>query len=180
MNPVNVIPMEEPEPRPLSVDPELCLKLIQKIPYEDGDVLYDPFRENSDFFDMFPDELHKDSRSSDMFFRYPKTVDWVIGHPPFHIEELSREDHRYSFFDLCEFFANANRCKKGFCFLVNNSSYLAITPNRLEALKDLGFLLKKQVMVNLKNNKGRSFFMMFMKDTIIPDHPAIDYILGTF
>lgn len=173
------VPMIEDE-RQLNLDANLCLRILEKIPYTDGDVMYDPFSDNSCFYEFFPDHLHTDSRTSDLFLSYPKTVDWVVCQPSHNIDGLSKEHQRYNFFDLCEYFASANRCKKGFCFLVNNVSYLAITPNRMETLKELGFVLKKQIMVNIKAQRGRSFFMMFMREEIECEPPFIDYILGYY
>lgn len=175
---VNVVPIETEEL--ILVSRELTEKLVAKIPFEEGDVLYDPWLDLSSFFEVFPDHLHKDYRLKDDFQHYNKTVDWVIGQCPSYVHFLTEEDKKYTFFDLCLWFATQNKVKKGFCLLVNNLSYLAITPNRLEILKEYGFVLKKQVMVNLKSHRGRSFFMMFMKEGIEPELPHIDYVLGCY
>lgn len=169
---INIVPPENP-PEPL--DAVLTEMLIEKIPYADGDVLYDPWSELTTFYQNFPTHLHHDRRTTDTFFEYPKTVDWLIGQPPHVITPLVK-DEKYCFFDLCEWIANSNKVRKGFCLLVNYVSYLNITPNRLEALETYGFYLKKQVMCNIRNNRGRSFFMIFTKEDVFPDEPAIDYI----
>jgi len=173
--PTTIIPIENPT----ILDTELTEQLLEKIPFENGDVLYDPWSNLTTFHDNFPRHLHHDRRSTDTFFEYPKKVDWLIGQPPHVVTQLVK-DEKYCFYDLCEWIASQDRVEKGFCLVVNYVSYLSITPNRLEQLANHGFHLKKQVMCNIKAQRGRSFFMMFMKEDVFPTEPSIDYITGCY
>lgn len=159
---------------------DLYRLLMDKMLFDEGDVLYDPFQDSSSIWEFFPGNLHHSHSQTQNFEGYGKTVDWVITHPPFTIDCLAKEDKTYNFFDLCEYFALSNRVKKGMCFLVNHTSYLAITPNRLDFLRNHGFVLSKQVMCNIRNCKGRCFFMVFTRTHIDVVEPAIDYITHYF
>ena len=161
---------------PVTENNEIYRLMMDKMLFDEGDVLYDPFQDNSAIWEFFPPNLHHTFSQSQNFEGYTKTVDWVLTHPPHEIPFLTEEGKKYNFFDLCQYYALSNRVKKGMCFLVNYVSYLAITPNRLDFLRNHGFVLSKQIMCNLKNQKGRSFFMIFTRTHVDVTSPAIDYL----
>lgn len=163
--------------------PELAKLLIDKVPLVNGDVVLEPFRGEGAFYDNLPTFVHKDwceIMEGRNFVDYDKRVDWIVSSPPATLPDFLEDDNTSLFFKICNYWASSDLVRKGFCFLVNAPSYLALTPKRLEVLKNYGFTLKRQIVVNVKEFKNRSFFIIFGRSTIKVKEPHFDYLLGYF
>jgi len=159
----------------------LAKLLIDKIPLEVGDVVYEPFKGEGNFYHQFPDRIHKDwseIREGRNFLTYMKPVDWVITYPPFKMDSLKGKES--VFFRILNYFASENRVRKGICMLGSKESYMSITPRRMSLLNSKGWFLKKQVLCNVSECRGRMVFMMFGKKEIVYEEPFFDYLLKFF
>jgi len=159
----------------------LAKLLIDKIPLEVGDVVYEPFKGEGNFYNQFPETIHKDwseIREGRNFLTYIKPVDWVITYPPFKMDSLKGKDS--VFFRILNYFASENRVRKGICLLASKESYMSITPRRMNLLNSKGWYLKKQVVCNVVDCRGRMVFMMFGKKEIKYEEPVFDYLLKFF
>ena len=174
-----VAPLEEE----LQTPRELAKALISKIPLQNGDVVYEPFKGQGSFYDQFPDFVHKDWSEileGRNFIDYKKPVDWVISFPPFKMEMLKGNDS--VFFRILLHFASEDRVRKGICLLASKDSYLSVTPKRMALLNTKGWYLSKQVVCNVNAHRGRMVFMMFSRKQkkIVFEQPVFDYILKYF
>ena len=92
--------------------PELCKDIISNIPFNDDDIVLEPFAGENGFYDNFPEELekHRCEIEDGLDFRdfdYEGTnVNTIISNPPFRI------GGRNSFFDILMFFAKIRHIKK--------------------------------------------------------------------
>lgn len=151
---------------------ELAKQLIQQIPIQQGDVLYEPFRGQGSFFNNFPShcEKHWTEIKEDRDYRtFTEDVDWVITNPPFRMES-----GKNCFFPLLKEFAP--RVRKGVCFLGDMMCLNSLTPLRQKELNGLGLYLSRITMCNVKRWRGRYFFLQFTKQK----NDTIGYLEGTF
>lgn len=87
------------------------------------------------------------------FYKWEKTVDWVIGNPPY--------SHAKNFL-----LKAAEIAQKGIAFLVNNNCFNSfLLPTRLQTLSEKGFYINKIKVVNDKRWFGRYYFVIFTKQT---------------
>jgi hypothetical protein len=159
----------------------LAKALLAKIPFENGDVVYEPFKGEGHFYNQFPDLVHKDWSEileGRNFITYKKPVDWVITYPPFKMDLLKGNES--VFFRILNYFATENRVRKGICLLASKESYMSITPRRMQVLNSKGWFLSKQVVCNVSECRGRMVFMMFSKKGMTFEEPCFDYLLKFF
>jgi type I restriction-modification system DNA methylase subunit len=142
---------------------ELCEKLIQFVPLELGDKVYEPFKGEGGFYNSYPDFVEKDWSEIEEgrdFFNYEGEYDWVVSNPPFKLENKTgvRENAFFKILkNLCE------KAKKGIAFLGNDYCFSTLTPIRLKEINEKGFYLNKIVVCNVKKWRGRYFFIIFEK-----------------
>jgi len=85
------------------------------------------------------------------FFKYNKKVDWCVGNPPF--KQLPKMLEKAS--EISNF---------GIGFLMSIDGINAMTPLRLEKLKEKGFSIKNIFVVTCKRWFGRYYFVIFNKE----------------
>ena len=138
---------------------ELAKRLIQLVPIEKGDVVYEPFKGEGSFYDNLPDycikhwteiKYERDYRS------FTEEVDWIITNPPFQIEK-----GKNCFFKLIEEFLP--RVRKGICFIGNDKCISTFTPLRHKRMNEKGFYLSKITVYNVKKWYGRYYFFQITK-----------------
>jgi len=149
---------------------ELALALIQTVPIEPTDRVYEPFRGEGSFYRQFPEcEKHwSEIREGRDYKDFTEEVDWVITNPPYKINDKN------GFFPLVKEFAP--RVKKGICFLASGVCLQSLTPLRLKELEDMGWYVKSQIVVNVKKWRGRYYFITFTKER----NPSFSYIINNF
>ena len=141
---------------------ELCKDLMNFIPIEPSDMLYEPFKGEGAFYDSFPTENQKDWSELEQgrdYKDYAGEYDWVITNPPFRLEH--NEGRMNSFWYLLNYYAK--RAKKGIAFLANDTCFATMTPKRLEMLKNTGWYVNKIVVCSIKKWRGRYFFIILQK-----------------
>ena len=149
---------------------DLALALIQTVPIEPTDIVYEPFRGEGSFYRQFPEcvkhwsEIREGRDYKDM----TEEVDWVITNPPYKINDKN------CFFPLVKEFAP--RVKKGICFLTSGVCLQSLTPLRLKELEELGWYVKSQVVVNVKKWRGRYYFITFTKER----NPSFSYLINNW
>jgi hypothetical protein len=141
---------------------ELCKDIISNIPFNDNEILYEPFAGEGNFYNNFPEELekHKSEIEDGLDFRdfdyegiKPTTI---ITNPPFKI------GGRNSFFDILLFFAKIRHIKKMY-ILGSSYCFNSLTPPRMLKLNQAGIYLNKISCVNVKKWAGRYYLMEFSR-----------------
>ena len=141
---------------------ELCKKLIKYVPYEEGDVLLEPFKGEGGFYNNFPTNTINEwceLQQGRCYTSYTGKIDWVITNPPFKLETGNKRVN--SFYYLLNYYAD--RAEKGICFLANHSCWGTLTPIRITELNKRGWYLQKAVICNVKKWSGRYYFIIFTK-----------------
>jgi len=142
---------------------ELAKDLLQFIPIENGDRLYEPFKGEGSFYNNFPVDNPKDWSEIEEgrdYKDYNGEYDWVISNPPFKLNnENGREN---SFWYLLNYYTQ--RAKKGIAFVGNDNCFSTLTPKRLKGLEDRGWFVNRIVVSSVKKWRGRYFFMILTKN----------------
>ena len=142
--------------------PELCKDIISNIPFNDDDILLEPFAGEGNFYNNFPEELekHKSEIEDGLCFKdfdyegiKPTTI---ITNPPFRI------DNKNAFFDILLFFAKIRHIKKMY-ILGSSYCFNSLTPPRMLKLNQAGIYLNKITCVNVKKWAGRYYILSFSR-----------------
>jgi len=143
--------------------PNLAKELLKHIPFEDNDVVLEPFKGEGAFFNNFPDNVIKEFCEIEEgldYKNFDKPFDWVISNPPFRLESGSKRVN--SFFYLLDYYSN--KAKKGIAFLGNDFCFSTLTPNRIKEINQKGWYLQKIIVCSIKKWRGRYFFIIFSKN----------------
>jgi hypothetical protein len=141
---------------------KLAIDLIKEIPLVDNDIVLEPFKGEGAFYDNFPNNITKEwceIEEGRDFKSHTENVDWVISNPPFKLENNGHGKN--GFFQILEHFST--RINKGIAFLGNDYCFASLTPKRMKQINDNGLYLNKVVVCNIKQWRGRYFFMVFEK-----------------
>lgn len=142
---------------------ECCKKLLTFIPFEEGDVVLEPFKGEGSFYNNFPDNCIKQFCEIEEgldYKDYSNEFDWVISNPPFRLEQPNGKRVN-SFYFLLEYYTA--KAKKGIAFLANDYCLSTITPIRLKKLNERGWYITKIVVCSIKKWRGRYFFIILTK-----------------
>lgn len=143
--------------------PRECARdLMAYVPLVPNDIVYEPFKGEGAFFDVFPDNCVKvwtEIRYGLDYKTMTSPVDWVITNPPFQLDEGGTREN--AFWKLLDYFTQ--RANKGVAFLCNDRCFSALTPKRVKVIQERGFQLIKMVIVNVKKWRGRYYFLVFAK-----------------
>lgn len=150
--------------------PELCLDLIEYIPIEFGDTVWEPFAGEKAFYNAIRKKTQRVEWSEIEDGKDYKDIsdqfDWIVTNPPFN--------GTGSFSKLL--MELAPRCGKGIAFLGNQYCFTSLTPKRLKLLEDKGLCLSKIVVCNIKKWFGKYYLMVFTRT----ETPVMDYLLGSY
>lgn len=156
--------------------PELCQKLIQKLPLVSGDQVLEPFRGEGSFYNSLPDCVEKywcEIEEGRDYKDHIGEIDWIVSNPPFQLENKNGK-RQNSFYQLLEYYAS--RVNKGVAFLGNDYCFSTLTPLRMKKLNELGLYLQGYTICNVKKWRGRYFFMIFTREK----NDKINFIEGNF
>jgi len=155
----------------------LCIELIKKIDFSDGDKVLEPFKGEGGFYNNLPDNVIKyytEIEEGLCYTSFNDIVDWVITNPPFKLQ--NKENKRTnSFYYLLEYYST--RVTKGIAFLGNDYCLGTLTCKRLKKLEQNNLYLHKIIVCDIKKWRGRYFFLIFKKN-----EPSLlyNYLDGTF
>lgn len=141
----------------------LAVKLIDLVPLVDGDVVYEPFRGEGSFYNNFPagtTKLWTELVDGQDYRNFTETYDWVITNPPFRLQHTDGT-RTNSFWLLLEHFTNTAR--KGVAFLGNDNCFSALTPLRIQRLRDRGWYIQSITVCSVKRWRGRYFFIVLTR-----------------
>ena len=153
----------------------LCKELINFIPYEEGDILFEPFKGEGNFYKHFPKtttNVWTELEEGKCYTSYTGKIDWVITNPPFQLETDGKRCN--SFIKLLTYFSD--RTDKGICFLANYNCWSSMTPKRMNELHKKGWYLQKAIVCNVKKWSGRYYFMIFTKKP----NDIFPFLLGSY
>lgn len=143
--------------------PLLCKDIISNIPFNDDDILLEPFAGEDGFYDNFPESLqkHRCEIEDGLCFKdfdydgiKPTTI---ITNPPFKL------GGKNAFFDILLFFAKIRHIKKMY-ILGSSYCFCSLTPPRMLKLNQEGIYLNKITCVNVKKWAGRYYLMEFGRE----------------
>ena len=143
--------------------PAMAADLMQFVPYETNDILYEPFKGEGNFYNVFPLQTNKIWSEIKDGIDYKSIVepyDVVITNPPFRLPN-NKGIMKNAIFPLLEYFMV--RARKAVCFLVSDYGFQSLTTKRINRFKELGFYLTKLVFCGAKKWRGRYVFMIFTK-----------------
>jgi len=141
---------------------ELCRDLMKYVQIQETDRLYEPFKGEGCFYNSFPAANQKDWSEIQQgrdFKDYVGEYDWVITNPPFRLQQ--EEGRINSFWYLLDYYTS--RARKGVAFLGNDRCFSALTPRRIEILKQKGWYINKIVVCSVRKWRGRYFFIILGK-----------------
>ena len=131
---------------------DLAQKLVNMVPFKPNDVLYEPFKGDGNFYNLFPTENVKfwsEIKEDKDFFNFEQNVDWVISNPPW--SKITRILDKL-----------VKICNTGFALLIHS---LTISPNRIKFIEDNGFVITKYHMVKVTGWFSHSVFIICEKKT---------------
>lgn len=142
--------------------------------FEDGDVLYEPFRGECAFYNALPDRCRKvwAEIEEGKDYKVESDYDWVVSNPPFKLE--GQEGRRNAFWELTDYFTNL--AKKGVVFLCNDYCLGTLTPRRQAILRQKGWGITHLTICNVKKWRGRYFVIVFEKT----EDSVVDYLIKTY
>lgn len=156
---------------------ELAKDIVEKYDFlfSDGDVLYEPFKGEGAFYEVFPTRCQKIYAEivEGKDYKEEETFDWVISNPPFRLENPDGK-RRNAFWELTDYFTD--KAKKGVVFLCNDYCLTTLTPNRQKALRDKGYGITHLTVCNVRKWRGRYFVVVFQKTT----EPIMDFFSSTY
>ena len=141
---------------------DLCKDIISNIPFNENDILLEPFAGERSFYDNFPEELekHRCEIEDGLCFKdfdyddiKPTTI---ITNPPFKL------NGRNAFFDILLFFAKIRHIKKMY-ILCSAICFESLTPIRMFKLNEANMYLSKITCVNVKKWRGRYYICYFSR-----------------
>lgn len=151
--------------------PELCLRLIDYVPIDREDTVFEPFKGEGNFYNAIRHKTQRTTWSEIEDGVDYKSIngmfDWIITNPPFKLEG------KMSFYTL--FKELIQKCNKGIALLGNDYCLSAFTPKRLKDLEDMGFHITKIVVCNVKKWRGRYYFIIITRDK-----GTIEYLEGNY
>lgn len=147
---------------------DLAKDILQKHDalFQEGDVLYEPFKGEGAFFNHFPTRCEKKWAEivEGKDYQTESDYDWVITNPPFRLE--GQTGRRNAFFELLDYFSK--KAKKGIVFLGNDYCLGTLTPRRQAILRQRGWGLTHITSCNVKKWRGRYYVLVFQ-----PNKPSI-------
>lgn len=154
---------------------ELCKELMKHVPFDENDILFEPFKGEGNFLKNFPTNTNNvwtELEEGKCYTSYTGKIDWVITNPPFRLETNGKKVN--SFIELLNYFTD--KTDKGICFLANYNCWGSMTPKRMNELKNKGWYLQKAVVCNVKKWSGRYYFLIFTKQK----NDIFPFLLGSF
>ena len=153
---------------------ECAKKLIETLPLQPTDRLYEPFRGEGAFYNNFPAANPKDwseIRQDRDYTAYTQEYDWVITNPPFKLSVNNK--HVNAFWYLLDYYTQ--RAKVGVAFLANDYCLATLTPKRIALLQERGWGITALTICCIKKWRGRYFFIVLQKSP-----GFVSAIQGTF
>jgi hypothetical protein len=154
---------------------DLCKKLINFVPIESNDVLFEPFAGEGSFLNNFPNDttiFSTEIEQGKCFTTFNDPFDWVITNPPYNLV-LNGKPIRSSFWYLLKYFTE--RATKGVALLANHLCFNSLSPSRIKELELKGWYLNNIIICDVKKWYGRYYFMIFSR---VNTNNCIKYIEG--
>ena len=153
----------------------LCKDIISNIPFDNDDILLEPFAGENSFYDNFPNELEKHRCEIEDGLCY-KDFDYdgikpttIITNPPFRI------GGKNAFFDIMLFYSQI-RSIKNMYILCSAICFESLTPIRMFKLNEKGLFINKITIINIKKWRGRYILINFSRIY----NPSFDYYSGNY
>jgi hypothetical protein len=157
----------------------LCKDIISNIPFENDDIIIEPFSGEDSFYNHFPEELTKyrceiedgtDFKNFDYDGIKPTVL---ITNPPFRLE--TENGRKNAFFDIILFYSKITSIKRMY-ILCNDYCLGTLTPKRLTKLNENNLFINKLTTVNVKKWRGRYYIIEFGREP----NRSFDYYLTNY
>ena len=139
--------------------------------FQDGDVLYEPFKGEGSFYTQFPARCERKWAEivEGVDFKSVEGYDWVISNPPFKLGNGTN-----AFWFIVEYFTS--RARKGVIFLINDYCLATLTPKRQGILRERGWGITSLTTCNVKAWRGR-YYVIVLEPT---DKPIVEFFAETY
>lgn len=137
---------------------ELCKKLIDITPLEDGDKVLEPFRGEGGFYNNLPEIVSKDwceIRLGRDYKDYEQEYDWVVSNPPFKL------DGKCAFWKVLKYYTE--HARKGIALLGNEYCLSSLTVKRLKELNNDSWFIHRVICCSIKKWKGRYYYIIMRR-----------------
>ena len=138
-------------------NPVMARDLINRIEFEDGDVVMEPGRGTGSFYNNFPDNVQKvwcEINEGRDYFDFQGMVDYTVSNPPFVPRKLFWAFHVKAM----------ETTRKKIYWVLNCSSINIFTPKRLDDMKDNGWFIQSLHIINDKRWFGRYLWIEIGKE----------------
>jgi hypothetical protein len=143
---------------------ELCKDIISNIPFENDDIILEPFAGINNFYNNFPQELTKyrceitDDGGCFKDFDYNgKKPSIIVTNPPFKI------NNRNAFFDIILYFSKIESIKR-MVILCSSICYDSLTPKRMMKINEQNMFITKLDTCCVKKWRGRYKIIYFERE----------------
>ena len=129
---------------------DLAENLLKMIPIKANDILYEAFRGDGNFYNLFPKEnvkIWSEIKEGKDFFDFDGNCDWCITNPPW--SKITKILNKL-----------VKICNTGFALLIHS---LTISPNRIKFIEENGFIITKYHMVKVTGWFSHSVFIICEK-----------------
>jgi len=153
------------DPTIVMTNPLMAKYLLDRIKFEDGDIVLEPCLGDGAFYNNFPENtINKwcEINEGVDFLESTESPDYTISNPPFIPRKLFWEFHKKAM----------EITKKEIYWLINFSSLNVFTPKRLDEMTEAGWFIQDLHIVADKRWFGRYCFIRISKtpSTFITSH----------
>lgn len=146
----NLKDKENPNDKKMTPIP-LAKKCISFMPFNQDDIVLDPFRGTGHFYNNYPKMVNKEwceIEEDRDFFNYKQQVDWICSNPPYSKIQAVIEH-------------SCDICNKGFGLLIG---IMNLTPRRIHYIKKKGYNITHIHIVNVSGWFSNSVFFLCEKE----------------
>lgn len=156
--------------------PQLARDILIKYDslFQDGDVLYEPFKGEGAFFNALPERCERlwAEIEEGKDYKVETNYDWVVSNPPFKLD--GQNGRRNAFWELTDYFTQ--HARKGVVFLCNDYCLGTLTPRRQAILRERGWGITHLTVCGVKKWRGRYFVIVLEKTST----PVVDYLPSNY
>jgi tRNA G10 N-methylase Trm11 len=162
---------------------EVWTEILKRCPIRKEEIFYEPFAGQKSLYNQI--ETNKKyyteiTEGLDVFDFSNNDITTIYTNPPFKVELTNKKGitkPKNCIYYFLEYFATHFVSLNRIGFLINTSCFQSLTPKRLEKLDELGFNIKKIIVMNIQKWYGRYYFVLFEKQ---PTNKPVEYISKYF
>ena len=139
---------------------EICQRIIELVPWAEGELVLEPFRGDGNFFRNLPKYVRKDwceIKQGRDFFKYEGDPDTIITNPPFR-DAAGGNNLVVPCLERC-----LQLARRRVVYFVNHKVFNALTPGRLKEYGDWGWGITHLSVWDVRRWYGRYYLLIWEK-----------------